>query len=311
MPRLPAARVTDKKAHAGMLITGKWNVWIGNRPASRVSDLHVCSHVGGSVLPPCAPKVLIGGRPAARLTDRSTCGCGVPDIIVTGELTVLIGDDISYEFGLASPAALAQYRQDMDALVANWAALTPAQRLAAMRDALNRQLVAAGVPAVGANSVAFPGATNGQLDFQNWNVDINQNLLNNNAATPQQIRDAGGTVYHEGRHAEQWYGMAQHQAGQPGATAQSVSNSTGMPLAVTQQAAANPIAPGSDRQAWAQTMNDSVYGGGGQYRNQTLNNVSANNNAQTYQAYRNLPEEMDAWSTGDAAAARPPPAGGP
>ncbi|MEG2942472.1 MAG: type VI secretion protein, partial [Thermomonas sp.] len=45
-------------------------------PAARVSDMHVCPmwsgvvpHVGGPVLPPCAPVVLIGFLPAARIGD--------------------------------------------------------------------------------------------------------------------------------------------------------------------------------------------------------------------------------------------------
>jgi len=46
-------------------------------------------HVGGPILPPCAPTVLIGGLPAARISDLCTC-VGPPDVIVTGAFTVLI-----------------------------------------------------------------------------------------------------------------------------------------------------------------------------------------------------------------------------
>ena len=65
-------------------------------PAARVTDMHVCPmvtvlvpHVGGPILPPCAPTVLIGGLPAARISDLCTC-VGPPDVIVTGAFTVLI-----------------------------------------------------------------------------------------------------------------------------------------------------------------------------------------------------------------------------
>jgi uncharacterized Zn-binding protein involved in type VI secretion len=90
---LPAARITDKTAHGGMIVMGKLTVLINCRPASRITDLHVCPHLTGAIIPPCATNVLIGGKPAARITDKLTCCCGTPDIIVSGEATVLIGTD--------------------------------------------------------------------------------------------------------------------------------------------------------------------------------------------------------------------------
>ena len=66
-------------------------------PAARVTDMHVCPmvtgtvpHVGGPILPPCCPTVLIGFLPAARVTDRATC-VGPPDVIVKGSTSVMIG----------------------------------------------------------------------------------------------------------------------------------------------------------------------------------------------------------------------------
>ena len=68
-------------------------------PAARVTDMHACPmmtpavvpipHVGGPILPPCAPTVLIGGLPAARVSDLCVC-VGPPDVIITGAWTVLI-----------------------------------------------------------------------------------------------------------------------------------------------------------------------------------------------------------------------------
>jgi uncharacterized Zn-binding protein involved in type VI secretion len=46
-------------------------------------------HVGGPVLPPCAPNVLIGGQPAARMGDMALC-VGPPDLIAMGSPIVLI-----------------------------------------------------------------------------------------------------------------------------------------------------------------------------------------------------------------------------
>ena len=65
-------------------------------PAARLGDMHTCPmvtgvvpHVGGPILPPCAPTVLIGYMPAATVTHMATC-VGPPDVIVKGSGTVLI-----------------------------------------------------------------------------------------------------------------------------------------------------------------------------------------------------------------------------
>lgn len=64
-------------------------------PASRLTDMHVCPmvtgtvpHVGGPVLGPGAPTVIIGGMPAARVSDMCTC-VGPPDTIAKGSATVM------------------------------------------------------------------------------------------------------------------------------------------------------------------------------------------------------------------------------
>ena len=65
--------------------------------AARITDMHVCPmvtgtvpHVGGPVLPAGCPTVIIGGLPAARVGDMCLC-TGPPDSIVKGSGTVLIG----------------------------------------------------------------------------------------------------------------------------------------------------------------------------------------------------------------------------
>ncbi|HEX2091079.1 MAG TPA: PAAR domain-containing protein [Longimicrobiaceae bacterium] len=66
------------------------------RPAARLGDMHTCPmvtgtvpHVGGPILPPCAPTVLIAGMPAARVGDLATC-VGPPDTIAMGSTGVFI-----------------------------------------------------------------------------------------------------------------------------------------------------------------------------------------------------------------------------
>lgn len=67
------------------------------QPAARTTDMHTCPmvngvvpHVGGPVMPPCAPTVLIGKLPAARIGDICTC-VGPPDVVVVGSAGVMIG----------------------------------------------------------------------------------------------------------------------------------------------------------------------------------------------------------------------------
>src|ERR1700740_1271486 len=74
-------------------------------PAARITDMHVCPmvtgvvpHVGGPILPPCAPTVLIGYLPAPRITDMATC-VGPPDMILMGSPTVLIGNLLAARIG--------------------------------------------------------------------------------------------------------------------------------------------------------------------------------------------------------------------
>jgi uncharacterized Zn-binding protein involved in type VI secretion len=65
--------------------------------AARISDLHTCPmvtgtvpHVGGPITGPGIATVLIGNQPAAVVGDLLTC-TGPPDSIVKGSATVLIG----------------------------------------------------------------------------------------------------------------------------------------------------------------------------------------------------------------------------
>jgi uncharacterized Zn-binding protein involved in type VI secretion len=66
------------------------------KPAARVTDMHTCPmvsgtvpHVGGPILPPGATTVFIAGLPAARVGDKAVC-VGPPDTISKGSLGVCI-----------------------------------------------------------------------------------------------------------------------------------------------------------------------------------------------------------------------------
>lgn len=66
-------------------------------PAARITDMHTCPmvtgtvpHVGGPILPAGEPTVLIGGLPAARMGDTAVCA-GLTDTIIAGSGSVMIG----------------------------------------------------------------------------------------------------------------------------------------------------------------------------------------------------------------------------
>lgn len=67
-----------------------------NKPAARVTDMHVCPmfsglvpHVGGPVIPPCAITVITGNMIQARIGDMCVCA-GPPDMIAMGSVTVIV-----------------------------------------------------------------------------------------------------------------------------------------------------------------------------------------------------------------------------
>ncbi len=75
------------------------------KPASRLTDPHVCPmvsgvvpHVGGPIVAPGCPTVLVGGLPAARVGDTAIC-VGGPDVIVVGAFTVLVGGQPAARMG--------------------------------------------------------------------------------------------------------------------------------------------------------------------------------------------------------------------
>lgn len=160
------------------------------------------------------------------------------------------------------------------------------------------------MPNVGINpNNKFGPTRNGELDMKNWNLDINPKLLNSPTLSPKLMN----TAYHEARHAEQWFAAAQSQAAAPGATGPGVATAMGVPVAVGNAAKASPLAPNSSpRAVLGQAVNQSVYGSQRPKREAILKKLAAKRPPpNTYGRYRALPEEQDAWRTGDGTDACP------
>ena len=93
---MPACTITSQTAHGGVVTVGFPTVLIGNMPASRIGDLHVCPmatgpvpHVGGPFILG-SPTVLVGNMPQSRVPDQLAC-VGPPDVAIKGCPTVLVG----------------------------------------------------------------------------------------------------------------------------------------------------------------------------------------------------------------------------
>lgn len=101
-----------------------------------------------------------------------------------------------------------------EGVVDGWAKLaTSKDRLAALVALVNKKLVAAGVPPREGRLRHEPGEPR-QLDFTTWTMLVGQGPLGRESLSEAEAKDLADTVYHEARHTEQWFNMAQLRAGQ-------------------------------------------------------------------------------------------------
>jgi hypothetical protein len=170
--------------------------------------------------------------------------------------------------------------------------MAPADRAQAMVNSANQSLNNTGVPSNTLNPTGANGNA-GTFGFQNWQMNVDPTAFTDDKMMdPATAADAANTVYHESRHTEQWYNMAQMRAGM-GDTPQQLASTMGIPQNIADQAAANPMLQCNAQENQAEQNYDSVYGAGAQHRNQVLNASPMPQNQ-----YCALPEEADAWRTG-------------
>ncbi len=251
--------------------------------------------------------------------------------------------------GLATATNLASFIAAAKEVERNWATTTPAERAEGFGDAAADELAAVGVPETG-TLVSDLGSRSGQLDFQSWNLELNETEYQDAAAQPAQIATAADVVYHEARHAEQWHRMARVEAGR-GKTADQLVSEMAIPQFVADDAAADPLGGDSTAAKEGAAWFESIYGAQRDYRGTVLTNLGSDcetfnvklaelqaaqqdlsdleatgtateeqlaaarnlvteatlayETAQaaldvTYQQYRALPEEADAWAVGGA-----------
>ena len=295
---MPAARTTDPTVHGTPAApgVGSANVLIGDLPAWRTMiDTHVCP-----VPPPTphGPETCYMGSTTVLINDQMACrmadilqGLGAPNQIAMGSPTVVIGD---LGFGMARAEPKAAFVVAGFELLVSWESLTSEERLAKIQEALNATLPRNMPPVKVRLNLFLPPNEFGQFSYRNWAVDLNPTILSG-TMNEENMGKLLNTAYHEGRHAEQWWNVAQYRAAQ-GDTAGKIKTITGLPDKVAIAALSNQAQSGTSEGAMGEAVHSSVYGSRQAYRQQVLSNLKSPDN---YEKYRALPEEEDAWRHGN------------
>ncbi len=177
---------------------------------------------------------------------------------------------------------------------------------------MNAQLTSAGsFPVNAALSDKLGEGTEGEFDFETWTLSLRKERFEDDTITDDEMTDVVNTVYHEARHSEQWFRMAQKRAGD-GRTARQISREMSIPLNVAEEAKKSSLKALTDEERDGMTeeesaMHDqrlkegndwyqSVYGAGSPHREAVLGDID-----NRYDEYRALPEEADAFNSGDKA----------
>jgi|GEM_PF-871989 len=235
-----------------------------------------------------------------------------------------------FPVGLAKASEVQGFVKEAKAVQAEWAKLkSAADRATALAKAVNEHLAAAGVPAC-KNVVKDLGNDSGQFDFTTWTLFLGQGPFSQATITDKDAADIADTVFHEARHSEQWFMMAQLLAGK-GLKAAVIATTMSIPADIATAAAAKPLKKGSTEAIEAEGWYDSVYGSNADYRNRVLDDVEVKDNAlkkaraeykknptpaneakveaaraqfhAAHKRYTELPEEADAWRVGGAVSA--------
>jgi hypothetical protein len=238
--------------------------------------------------------VFINSRMAVRAGDVLQ-GQGAPNSFVpTGDEDVMVGD---MGFGMATPSKIGAFAASMRDLREKWDGLSPKERVAKLQSAVNAAMPSS-MPAVKVNPKQLDPDLSGQMSSNTWALDINSNLMAG-SMDEAKMTELANTVYHEGRHAEQWYNVAQSRAA-AGQSAAQIRRETGVPQRVANAATQDPAPRGTSEGEMGKAVDESVYGSRSGHREQTFDDMD-NNKSGAYKNYRALPEEKDAWAQGDAA----------
>ncbi len=284
---------------------------VGNRVVSRLVESRAIARHGAPEDEPLQalhdPSLQRHGtpedEPLEALHDRSSAG-NVLRVVdqKTGAVQRLVIQRA--DTGIAKGKALGKYIQSISKLKPKWKGLDANGRAAELGKAANARLKDADVQPCAINVKAFSGGTNGQFDFTTWTIDINQKLVSKDEVSDAELSDVADTMYHEARHAEQWFRIARWLAGTKKKTAAEIAASMAIPEAVAKKAAAKglkessktarkfmgkaAIAEEAKMLTEAEAWHKNIYGSGGSERNATLDNLDP-----TGTAYQTAKKDYD------------------
>jgi len=231
-----------------------------------------------------------------------------------------------FKQGLEEEDRMEEFAEEALDLQDEWDGMADAdERAEALMDLVNEKLAESQVRECDFVVKDLPDLL-GQFDFETWTIEIGKPAFDKSPLTDAEFNDAVNTIYHESRHAEQWFCMARMLAGQKKSAAK-IAEMMAIPLEVATEAVGKPFDPKSMEALVANGWYESVYGVDAQKRNATFKELEAadieleaarkavekNDNAtnrarlqraterqqRAYAAYHNLPEETDAHRVGD------------
>jgi hypothetical protein len=173
---------------------------------------------------------------------------------------------------MSAPAEIESFADEMANLQREWPQLSPADRIIRLQELVDTRAGAAGFPPPDVTAPSGLGASSGQLRFRDWEVAINDALVNRDSLTDKQAAQLGDTLYHETRHAEQWSLMAKRQAAE-GLAAEQIHWQLALPGRIAREAVRDPLSATDPRRPCADALYKSVYGRDRLARNRTLTNL--------------------------------------
>jgi YD repeat-containing protein len=205
-----------------------------------------------------------------------------------------------FQVGLDMDSRAADYAKSAKDLYDRWRSLTPTQRQAQFQGIINSQLQISGIPALSFNQVT-DSADAGVYDVGNHTIGLDLAVFNQRRISLSDFQALANTIYHEARHAEQYFRIMEFHAGR-GLPATTMWLEVGQaPAAVLVRAAYNrPINPdsalGRRIAPFFEAIQHSYFGPGDAVRDNVLSHLDSGGR-RVYVQYRNLPEELDAWRT--------------
>jgi hypothetical protein len=112
---------------------------------------------------------------------------------------------------LNSPEVINQFVQDFVRLQNKWSQLNFQQRMLAITEMVSNAQKSVGVP-TGGIKPTFEQGHAGEFFHDDWLIKVNSKLLNNNALPTDIAEELALTLYHEIRHSEQFFRIAQKEA---------------------------------------------------------------------------------------------------